>query len=132
MQNEKGLTLPEVLVAMVVLSLGLLALARMQITAIQVNAASGRLTQATAIAQDKVEQLMALPYAHAELDDQNPVGEVTKHPLEQPEPRPGGYTITWTVDEDTATGVKTINLTVTWSNRGQQKTFSLAVFKESV
>ena len=129
MQNEKGLTLPEVLVAMVVLSLGLLALAKMQITATQVNAASGRLTQGTAFAQDKVEQLMALPYADAKLDDQTPVGEVTTYT----ETRPAqGYTITWRVDQDTATSVKTINLQVTWSDLGRQKTFSLAFFKERV
>ena len=130
MQDEKGLTLLEVLVAMVVLSLGLLALAKMQITAIQVNAISGRLTQGTAFAQDKVEQLMALPYADAKLDDQTPVGEFTTYT----ETRPAqGYTITWTVDQDTpAVGVKTINLKVTWSNRGRQKTFLLAFFKESV
>src|SRR2546422_2424799 len=117
MHDEKGLTLLEVLVAMVVLSLGLLALAKMQITAIQVNAASGRLTQGTAFAQDKVEQLMALPYDDANL-------AVTTHT----ETRPAqGYTITWQVDQDIlAVGVKTINLTVTWSNRGRQKTFSLA------
>jgi type IV pilus assembly protein PilV len=122
MQDEKGLTLLEVLVAMVVLSLGLLALAKMQITAIQVNAISGRLSQGTAIAQDKVEQLMALPYADANL-------EVTTHT----ETRPAGYTITWQVAQDAlAVGVKTINLTVTWSNRGRPKTFSLAFFKESV
>ena|SRR2546430_9445311 len=121
MHDEKGLTLPEVLVAMVVLSLGLLALAKMQITAIQVNAASSRLTQATAIAQDKVEQLMALPYADAQLD-------VTTHT----ETGPAGYPITWTVDQDAATGVKTINLTLTWRNRGQPKTFLLAFFKENV
>jgi prepilin-type N-terminal cleavage/methylation domain-containing protein len=131
MQNEKGLTLPEVLVAMVVLSLGLLALTKMQITAIQVNAASSRLTQGTAVAQDKVEQLMALPYDAADLDDNKaPVGEFTPH-NEDKETHPG-YTITWQVDQDTATGVKTINLQVTWSNLGRQKTFSLAFFKERV
>jgi type IV pilus assembly protein PilV len=126
MQDEKGLTLLEVLVAMVVLSLGLLALTKMQITAIQVNAASGRLTQATAIAQDKLEQLMALPYDDPQLDDD----DLTPHT----ETRPAqGYTITWRVDQDAlAVGVKTINLTVTWSNRGQPKTFSLAFFKESI
>jgi type IV pilus assembly protein PilV len=130
MQDEKGLTLLEVLVAMVVLSLGLLGLTKMQITAIQVNAASGRLTQGTAIAQDKVEQLMALPYTDAKLDDQTPVGQVTTYTETRPTQ---GYTITWQVDQDTPTvGVKTINLTVTWSNRGRPKIFSLAFFKESV
>ena len=118
MQDDKGLTLLEVLVAMVVLSLGLLALTQIQLTAIQVNAASGRLTQGTAIAQGKIEELMALPYDKVTTDT---------------ETRPAqGYTITWTVDEDPAVRVKTINLKVTWSNRGQKKTFDLAFFKEGV
>ena len=130
MQDETGLTLPEVLVAMVVLSLGLLALTKMQITAIQVNSASSRLTQGTTIAQDKVEQLMALPYTDAQLDDQTPVGQVTTYTETR---ATQGYTITWQVDQDTpAVGVKTINLTVTWRNRGRQQTFSLAFFKESI
>ena len=130
MQDDKGLTLLEVLVAMVVLSLGLLALTKMQLTAIQVNAASGRLTQGTAIAQDKVEQLMASPYDDAELDDQTPVKEVTTYTEKR---LAEGYTITWTVDQDNpAVGVKTINVNVTWSNRGRKKTFDLAFFKESI
>ena len=60
--TEKGFTLSEALVAIVVLSLGLLGLERMHIAAIQVNTIASRLTQATTLAQDRAEQLMALPY----------------------------------------------------------------------
>ena len=61
-QREKGFTLSEVLVALVVLSLGLLALESMHLAAIQVNTVAKRLTQATTLAQERAELLMALPY----------------------------------------------------------------------
>jgi type IV pilus assembly protein PilV len=131
MQGEKGFTLVEVLVAMVVFSLAILAVGKMQIVAMQVTSAASRLTRGTTIAQDTIEQLMALPYTDILLnDDATEVGQVTTHTDANP---PQGYSITWSVDQDTpSAGVKTINLTVTWKNRGQPKSFSLAFFKESV
>jgi prepilin-type N-terminal cleavage/methylation domain-containing protein len=128
MKTNKGFTLVEVLVAMAVFSAALLALGRMQIVASQVSAAAGRLTRATALTQDKVEQLLALPYTNALLDDQTPVGQKTTYTDPNP---PKGYTITWDVDADTpVAGVKTINLKVAWNNRGNPKSFQLAFYKE--
>ena len=119
--TEKGLTLMEVLVAVVVLSLGLLGLERVHIAAIQANTIASRLTQATTLAQDRAEQLMALPYNDAAL---------AATTYTEPNP-PQGYTITWTVDAPSA-GIKTINIDVTWKNKASQlKTFSLSVQKPS-
>jgi len=120
--TEKGLTLMEVLVAVVVLSLGLLGLERVHIAAIQANTIASRLTQATTLAQDRAEQLMALPYNDAAL---------AATTYTEPNP-PQGYTITWTVDAPSA-GIKTINIDVTWKNKASQlKTFSLSVQKSSI
>ena len=128
MKTNKGFTLVEVLVAMAVFSVALLQLGSMQIAASQVSSAAGRLTRATALAQDKIEQLQALPYNDATLDDSTPVGQTTPHT--EPNP-PQGYTITWNVDADTpVAGVKTINLNIAWNNRGKPKTFNLAFYKE--
>ena len=66
---DKGFTLSEVLVAIVVLSVGLLGLESMHIAAIQVNAIASRLTQGTTLAQDRAEQLMALSYNDPVLAD---------------------------------------------------------------
>ena len=134
--TEKGFTLSEVLLAIVVLSLGLLGLQRMHIAAIQVNTIASRLTQGTTLAQDRAEWLMALPYNDPLLADTTPTGSVTGYPnAGNPDPNPPhqGYTITWEVDTDVpSAGTKTINIFVTWKNLNASKTFSLSVQKSSV
>ena len=114
---------------MVVLSLGLLGLERVHIAAIQANPIASRLTQATTLAQDRAEQLMALPYNDADLADTTAPGTFTPHSESTQ-----GYTITWRVDTDApSAGIKTINIDVTWKNRTSQlKTFSLSVQKPSI
>ena len=87
-QREKGFTLSEVLVALVVLSLGLLALESMHLAAIQVNTVAKRLTQATTLAQERAELLMALPYTDPTLADTTSKGSFTSYTDPQP---PQGY-----------------------------------------
>jgi prepilin-type N-terminal cleavage/methylation domain-containing protein len=135
--TEKGFTLIEVLVAMVVFSSALLGLARMQIAAIQVNTIASRLTQGTTLAQERAERLMALPYNNKMLADTTGKGSFTSYPNADnpdPNPPPQGYTIRWEVDTDApSAGIKTINIFVTWKNKASQpKTFSLSVQKSNV
>jgi Tfp pilus assembly protein PilV len=115
---------------MVVFSFALLGLARMQIAAIQVNNIANRLTQGTTLAQERAERLMALSYNDAMLADTTNKGTFTSYTDPNPPP---GYTIRWEVDTDVpSTGVKTINVFVTWHNRSASKTFSLSVQKASI
>ena len=130
-QMEKGFTLCEVLVANVVLSLGLLGLETMHIAAIQVNTIASRMTQATTLAQERAELLMALPYNDPALADTTSQGSFTSYTDPQP---PQGYTIRWEVDTDTPSGgTKTINIYVTWKNKASQpKSFNLSVQKSII
>ena len=130
-QMEKGFTLSEVLVAIVVLSLGLLGLETMHIAAIQVNTIASRMTQATTLAQERAELLMAMPYNDPMLADTTSKGSFTSYTDPQP---PQGYTIRWEVDTDTPSGgIKTINIYVTWKNKASQpKSFNLAVQKSII
>ena len=59
-QQQAGFTLIELLVAVVILAIGLLGLAQLQVTAIKTNAQSSTSTAATAIAQKVVEEVAAL------------------------------------------------------------------------
>jgi type IV pilus assembly protein PilV len=59
--HTKGFTLIEVLVGLIILSIGLLGIAGMQITSVKGNYFSNNLTQATYVAQDRLEYLKNLP-----------------------------------------------------------------------
>lgn len=69
LSNQKGFTLLEVLVAITILSIGLLALAEMTVYVIRSNTVGSKLTKSTILAQHKLEELRTLPYTDAQLDD---------------------------------------------------------------
>ena len=61
--KAKGFSLVEILVSLVILSVTLLALAALMVTATQGNAAGGHITEATTLAQDKLEELRVASWA---------------------------------------------------------------------
>lgn len=131
MRTEQGFTLIEIMVAMVVLSLALFELGRLQLTALRTTSSASRVSQATSIAQDRVEHLMALPYTATytdpDLDDATPVGQFTRHDDLTPPP---GYAVRWEVDTDNPQpNVKLVNVKVTRQNAGSNKTFVLSLQK---
>ena len=60
--NEKGFSLIEVMIAMAILSIGLLGLAGLQGTAINGNYHGNTITQATVLAQYTIEQIRNTDY----------------------------------------------------------------------
>jgi type IV pilus assembly protein PilV len=60
-KNEKGFTLIEVMISMVILAIGILGLAPLMVLSIYSNTYSQDLTRATAVAQDRIEQLKSAP-----------------------------------------------------------------------
>jgi len=67
--DEQGFTLIEILIAITVFAIGILAVGKMQITAIQGNSRANHLTEAATIAQSKMEELISLNYNDPLLDD---------------------------------------------------------------
>ena len=67
-QSERGFTLVEIMVATVILSIGLLASASMQLSAVHVNSSANSMTAATNLAQSSLEELMAFQYTQAFTD----------------------------------------------------------------
>jgi len=67
--NKKGFTLIEVLIGLVLLAIGLLAIAGMQITSVRGNFFSSNMTQASILAQDRLEALRNLPFGHQDLSE---------------------------------------------------------------
>ena len=57
LKNQKGFTLMEVMIAVIILSVALLALAGLQIVSIRGNSFGGTMTEAITLARDKIEDL---------------------------------------------------------------------------
>ena len=100
-----GFTLIEVMIALVVMSIGLTALAAVQISAIQGNAFSKRMTTAVSIADEKMEQIKNNLYTEIVSESSS---QITQSNL--------NFTRQVTVTNNSPlTNTKTINVTVSWS-----------------
>jgi len=96
--NHQGLTLIEVIFALSIFAIGILAVSTLAITSVNSNSSSRRLTEATTLAEDRLERLMTLPY----------------DTVSDGETQDGGYKISWTVVEnDIVEKSKSIIVTVT-------------------
>ena len=112
--NEKGVTIVEILMAMCILAVGILAVVAMQTSSARGNSNSLMSTDGLLFAVNQLETLMDRDWDHADLaagahsDTQDP------------------YTITWNVtDNYVINNTKTINMTVRWSSWGFPKRISV-------
>jgi prepilin-type N-terminal cleavage/methylation domain-containing protein len=102
-KQKEGYSLIEVLMAISILAVGMLAIASMQASGIRVNATASHITTRATWAQDRIETLMALPSGDTLLDAGN--HQVTTS---------DNYTITWVVaNNNPVANAKLITVTVT-------------------
>ena len=114
----------EILVAISIFAIGMLAVASMQVSGIHGNATANALTGAAAWAADRVESLLVRPYDHIDLD---PAGNPHSGGTE------GRYTISWNVTEnDMMPNTKTIMVNVSYSDKGKPKNVSLTYYKSNI
>ncbi len=105
MSIEEGFTLIEIMVALVVMSIGLTALAAVQISAIRGNAFSKRMTTAVSIADEKLEQIKSMPYVDIVSESSTQITQSDMNFTRQ-------VTVTNNIP---LANTKTINVTVNWS-----------------
>jgi len=67
--NQNGFTLIEVMTAMAIFAIGILGVAKMQLLAIEGNSNARGLTEASNLAQNKMEELISLAYDDPDLVD---------------------------------------------------------------
>ena len=104
--KSKGFSLIEVLVALVILSFSLLALAGLMVTTTKNNASGNHVTEAATFAQDKLEELRAIKWEN--LFEGNNTDQ-----------QPGSTGISYTRDWNVKTNgsLKTITINVNWNDR---------------
>jgi len=123
--KEKGLTLLEVMIALGILAVGILAIFKMHISATQANAHAVTFTNALLAAQSRIEYLLMEDFD----DITSPNGPETHADMDV---IPPGYVLEWEV-EDISTDLKKINVTVKKSVKLgyniEEKSLSLTVMK---
>ena len=96
-------------IGLVILAIGLLAIAAMQITSTKGGYFSNNVTQATIFAQDKLEYLKNLSYRDSDLSSgQHNEGTISGTIFSRQ----------YTIVEDAGNSMKTITVTVQWTDRG--------------
>lgn len=136
--SQEGFTLVEVLIALFILTVGILGAAVMQIAAINGNSTAMRLTDASSWASDAHEALIALPFtlpgAATPTDplllDDNGDGlagldntDIAGSPADGGPVLHENYTVFWNVADDyPITNCKTIRVIVRYNDKGINKT----------
>ncbi|MBA3002783.1 MAG: prepilin-type N-terminal cleavage/methylation domain-containing protein [Desulfurivibrio sp.] len=118
--NEDGFTLIEVMIAITLMAIGLLAVAATPIMVMSGNSRAQRVTEASFGAMNRLEQLMVLDNSAAELTTGNHTATTTV----------GGvaYTVNWAVT-DLDTSRKNVAVTVLWNEGLLAKQFQYAYVK---
>ncbi len=141
-RSQAGFTILEVLVAVSILAVGLLAVASMQGSAMNANNTAGAITGAVALATDRVEKLAALPLDSVQLQDLDGDGlgglsdtGFDNNPATTPDADSAelniasglhSYDIYWNVAEnEPKQGNRKIQVIVTWNWKGKVKSFSM-------
>jgi len=117
--KEKGFSLIEVLIGLIILAIGILAVAGMQITSIVGTSFSNNLTQASVIAQDRLEFLKGLPLTDVKLDTNNYPNDI----------KVGVFTGSYQANRNANPNFVTITYTISWLEKGVPHTVSFRTIK---
>jgi type IV pilus assembly protein PilV len=108
-EPDAGFSLVEVLIALSIFAIGILAVATLQVSASIESRNSADITQASNLASGQMEEIMQLPFLHSALD-----------PASNPHSKTSGkYLIQWAVtntdlNSDGVFESKTVDLSVSW------------------
>lgn len=133
--EQKGFTILEILIAISILTVGLLAVATMQVSAIRGNKLSDDLTIALALSEDKMERLQNIPYNDPDLADTvtgnnanlSSITSVDHEELNIDETGSAGgkFRRIWNIADSTPIiNNKTVTILVTWDNNKHKVSIS--------
>jgi type II secretion system protein I len=104
-KKSAGFTLLEILIALIIFSIGLLALTSLTVTATRTGSYGGRMTEAVTFAQDKLEELKT-----------NSWDNIVSGADQKTGPTGVNYTRNWKVLEKETQNLKTVSITIDWND----------------
>lgn len=137
--SDSGFTLIEVIIALAILTIGILSVNAMQVVSVRGNNTANRLTTAATWATDRAEVLFNKEYDDPDLNDDGGgaanglagLNDATAATADGNDVSPDGeYTIFWNIAEnEPLPNLKTINVIVVRNDLGTQKTLTLSHMK---
>ena len=126
--DNKGFSIIEILIGLTVFAIGILALAKVQVISLKGNTHSRQMTEASYLAQSRMETLTRLPYASLVDDGAGTLNSTggDADGSEQLSVTGKSYLVSWNFDDDLpAANMKTIRVIVDWQEGGSQKNVTL-------
>ena len=122
-KNQKGFTLVEVLLSVIILSTGLLLIAELQLTGVNGNKNSKDMSSAVILAESKIEELKESGFSSL-IDGNFPVGTII--PVDPSGASGGIFTRRWTIRPyKSSSSMKHVVVNVTWADKGRSHSISL-------
>jgi prepilin-type N-terminal cleavage/methylation domain-containing protein len=114
--RSKGFSLIEVMIALVILAVALLALAGLMITTTKNTSFGGHMTEAATFAQDKLEQLRAAPWTGIIAGADTQVGATGI-----------SYARSWTVAANPNGDQRWVTITMNWTDPTKKTNHSISL-----
>jgi len=120
-KSEKGIGLIEIIIAMLIFGIGISAAIRTLPLSNKASSRARNLTKSTNLAQEKIEELMSIPYTSADLSAGGHVDP--DNPLERI------FTRTWNVTDNTPlSDMKQIDVTVSYDTDNPDNAVTLTTY----
>ena len=116
LKRSKGFSLIEVMIALFILAIALLALAGLMVTTTRNNSFGGHMTEAATFAQDKLEQLRASPWAGIIAGADTQVGATGI-----------SYARSWTVAANPNGDQRWVTITMNWTDPTKKTNHSISL-----
>jgi type IV pilus assembly protein PilV len=120
---EGGFTILEVLIALLLVAVGILGVGGLAVTNVRGNDAAGKLTEATILAQDRIEAVREAGYDGADaLAGTEAYGAIAGHPAYR--------RVVAVADATPGTWMKTVTVTVQWEAGAHTVTLASIIARE--
>lgn len=115
--------------AILVFSIGILGIAKLQLVTVQGNAFSMQMTEGICVAQNTVERLMDLSQTSTSLGGEDDLSQPYQHDGPTQIQRNMVFDTQWLVSQVGTTGLRQVDVQVTWTDKDIEHAVALSFIK---